>query len=196
MTVTAGGAAAAGGWAGVTPPPPRTVTELYYPGLQAPHQAMTAATPGAGSSWTSRLPPCRASACRPEAACSSCRPPSQGDAVDDLVLAVSEATTNAILDGSYNLQLVKVAVGVQGGWIQATICERAAPHPHRSPDEPSRAATRRHGNRPADGLAPPSGPLRGPAVRRRIGCATSPAHMIKSGWSIRVRRRGQTPEVT
>jgi hypothetical protein len=38
-----------------------------------------------------------------------------GDIVDDLVLAVSDATTNAILDGFCNIQPVKVAVGVQGG---------------------------------------------------------------------------------
>jgi hypothetical protein len=27
--------------------------------------------------------------------------------------------------GSCNIQLVKVAVGVQGGWIEATICDQA-----------------------------------------------------------------------
>jgi anti-sigma regulatory factor (Ser/Thr protein kinase) len=43
------------------------------------------------------------------------------DVVDDLVLAVSEAATNAILYGSCNLQPVKVTIGVQGGWIEATI---------------------------------------------------------------------------
>jgi hypothetical protein len=29
--------------------------------------------------------------------------------------------------GSCNIQPVKVAVGVQGGWIEATICDRVAP---------------------------------------------------------------------
>jgi hypothetical protein len=43
------------GAAGLAPRRPHAlpVTELYYPGLQDPHQAMTAATPAAGSSWTS-----------------------------------------------------------------------------------------------------------------------------------------------
>jgi anti-sigma regulatory factor (Ser/Thr protein kinase) len=52
-----------------------------------------------------------------------------GEVVDDLVLAVSEAATNAILCGSCSIQPVKVAVGVQGGWIQATIRDRAVPPP-------------------------------------------------------------------
>jgi hypothetical protein len=42
-----------------------------------------------------------------------------------VVLTVSEAVTNAFLCGSCNIQLVKVAVGVQGGWIEATICDQA-----------------------------------------------------------------------
>jgi hypothetical protein len=45
--------------------------------------------------------------------------------VDDVVLVI----TNAILCGSCNIQPVKVAVQVQGGWIEATICDRAAPPP-------------------------------------------------------------------
>jgi len=104
---------------------------------------MTATTPVADSSWTSRLPPRRA-------ALPGCGAPSRsslqqlpaavpGEVVDDLVLAVSEAVTNVIRYGSCNLQPVKVAVGVQGGWIQATIRDRAARIPHRSPDEPLRA---------------------------------------------------------
>src|SRR5215218_5680578 len=104
---------------------------------------MTATTPVADSSWTSRLPPRRA-------ALPGCGTPSRssfqqlptavpGEVVDDLVLAVSEAVTNVIRYGSCNLQPVKVAVGVQGGWIQATIRDRAARIPHRSPDEPLRA---------------------------------------------------------
>jgi hypothetical protein len=44
-------------------------------------------------------------------------------------LAVSEAATNASLYLSCNLQPVKVAVGVHGGWIQATIRDWAVPHP-------------------------------------------------------------------
>ncbi len=50
-----------------------------------------------------------------------------GDVVDDLVLAVKEAATNAILYGSCDAQPVKMTVRVQGGWIEATIRDRAAP---------------------------------------------------------------------
>jgi hypothetical protein len=52
-----------------------------------------------------------------------------GEVVDDLVLAVSEAANDAILCGSCSIQPVKVTVGVQGGWIGATIRDRALPHP-------------------------------------------------------------------
>jgi anti-sigma regulatory factor (Ser/Thr protein kinase) len=62
-----------------------------------------------------------------------------GDVVDDLVLAVREAATNAILYGSCDAQPVKMTVRVQGGWIEATIRDRAAPIPRGSRDEPSRA---------------------------------------------------------
>jgi anti-sigma regulatory factor (Ser/Thr protein kinase) len=48
-----------------------------------------------------------------------------GEVVDDVVLAVSEAVTNAFVWGSCNVQLVRVAAGVQGGWIEATICDQA-----------------------------------------------------------------------
>jgi anti-sigma regulatory factor (Ser/Thr protein kinase) len=41
--------------------------------------------------------------------------------VDAVVLAVSEATTNAILYGSSGSQPVTVTVQVDGGWIEATI---------------------------------------------------------------------------
>jgi hypothetical protein len=52
-----------------------------------------------------------------------------GEVVDDLVLTVSQAVTNAILCGYLQHRLVKVAVGMQGGSIEATICDRAAPRP-------------------------------------------------------------------
>ena len=48
-----------------------------------------------------------------------------GEVVDDLVLAVSEAANDAILCGSCSIQPVKVTVGVQGGWIEVTICDQA-----------------------------------------------------------------------
>jgi len=53
------------------------------------------------------------------------------EVADDVVLAVSEAATNAILYGSGQAQPVTVTVWVRGGWIEATIRDRgrpAAPH--------------------------------------------------------------------
>jgi hypothetical protein len=41
-----------------------------------------------------------------------------------VVLAVSEAT-NASCVGSCSIQLVKVTIGVQVGWIEATVRDRA-----------------------------------------------------------------------
>jgi anti-sigma regulatory factor (Ser/Thr protein kinase) len=56
-----------------------------------------------------------------------------GEVVDDLVLAVSEAATNAILYGSCDAQPVQVTIGVQGGWIQATIRDQGRPPSHTAP---------------------------------------------------------------
>ena len=56
-----------------------------------------------------------------------------GDVVDDLILAVSEAATNAILDGSCYAQPVKVTIGVQGGGIEATIRDRGRPPSRTAP---------------------------------------------------------------
>jgi anti-sigma regulatory factor (Ser/Thr protein kinase) len=49
------------------------------------------------------------------------------EVVDDVVLAVSEAATNAILYGSSDAQPVTVTVRVGGGWIEATIRDRGRP---------------------------------------------------------------------
>jgi anti-sigma regulatory factor (Ser/Thr protein kinase) len=51
------------------------------------------------------------------------------DVVDDVVLAVSEAATNAILYGSGDAQPVTVTVRVGGGWIEATIRDRGRGRP-------------------------------------------------------------------
>jgi anti-sigma regulatory factor (Ser/Thr protein kinase) len=51
------------------------------------------------------------------------------EVVDDLVLAVSEAATNAILYGSGDAQPVTVTVRVGGGWIEATIRDRGRGRP-------------------------------------------------------------------
>jgi anti-sigma regulatory factor (Ser/Thr protein kinase) len=50
-----------------------------------------------------------------------------GEVVDEVVLAVSEAATNAILFGSGGAQPVTVTVRVGGGWIEATIRDRGRP---------------------------------------------------------------------
>ena len=52
------------------------------------------------------------------------------EVVDDLVLAVSEAATNAILYGSGDAQPVTATVRVGGGWIEATIRDRGRPPRH------------------------------------------------------------------
>jgi anti-sigma regulatory factor (Ser/Thr protein kinase) len=49
------------------------------------------------------------------------------EVVDDLVLAVSEAATNAILYGSDDAQPVTVTVRVGGGWVEAAIRDRGRP---------------------------------------------------------------------
>jgi anti-sigma regulatory factor (Ser/Thr protein kinase) len=49
------------------------------------------------------------------------------EVVDELVLAVSEAATNAILYGSGDAQPITVTVRVRDGWIEATIRDRGRP---------------------------------------------------------------------
>ena len=51
------------------------------------------------------------------------------DVVDDLVLAVSEAATNAILYGSCDAHPVTVTVRVRGGWVEATVRDQGRPAP-------------------------------------------------------------------
>jgi anti-sigma regulatory factor (Ser/Thr protein kinase) len=61
-------------------------------------------------------------------------PAALSEVVDDVVLAVSEAATNAILYGSGDAQPVTVTVRVGGGWIEATIRDRGHPSaPHTAP---------------------------------------------------------------
>src|SRR5215217_3755525 len=87
---------------------------------------MTAVTPAAGDSWKSRLPAgLRWCGRAPPSRSQELPAAIPGEVVSDVVLPVSEAVTNASCVGSCNIQLVKVAVGVQGGWIEATICDQA-----------------------------------------------------------------------
>jgi hypothetical protein len=82
-----------------------------------------------------------------------------GEVVDDVVLTVSEAAANAVLDGSGDAQPVTVTVRVRGGWIEATIRDGAPRRrPRGSGDGPSRAwvvADRPAGRRVAPGQGPP-----------------------------------------
>jgi hypothetical protein len=93
MTVTAGGlrCGAQLGWRHAAPTLARS-RSCTTRACRTPHQAMTAATPAAGSSWKSpcRLAglPCRASACRPNQLATAATDIS-GDVVDDLVPAIS-----------------------------------------------------------------------------------------------------------
>jgi anti-sigma regulatory factor (Ser/Thr protein kinase) len=97
---------------------------------------MTAATPAAGDRWKSPCRfadlPCRAAACRPTSL-QELPAAIPGEVVNDLVLAVSEAATNAILYGSCDAQPVKVTIGVQGGWIEATIRDQGRPPSRTAP---------------------------------------------------------------
>src|SRR6266498_4091205 len=56
------------------------------------------------------------------------------EVVDDLVLAVSEAATNAILYGSDDAQPVRGTVGAGGAWMGGTTRARGRPAaPRRAP---------------------------------------------------------------
>jgi hypothetical protein len=89
---------------------------------------MTAAAPAAGDSWyllavsRAALPGCIAP---PDQLAAAAGRHPRWDV--DVVLAVSEAVTNAVLCGFCDVRPVKVAVSVQGGWIEAMICDWAAP---------------------------------------------------------------------
>jgi anti-sigma regulatory factor (Ser/Thr protein kinase) len=63
--------------------------------------------------------------------------------LDDLLLALHEATTNAILHGSEGGAAVYVAVRVEDGWAEATVLDGGqAPVPSDAPDEAGDAAER------------------------------------------------------
>jgi anti-sigma regulatory factor (Ser/Thr protein kinase) len=84
---------------------------------------------------------------------------------DELVLALNEAATNAILHGSRRGDPVQVAVWVRGGWVEATVVDHgpAQPPPHR----------------------PPTGSA---ATAGGSGCLT--AWSTRSGWSAPSSARG------
>jgi anti-sigma regulatory factor (Ser/Thr protein kinase) len=51
------------------------------------------------------------------------------DELDDLLLALHEATTNAVLHGSDGEGAVDVVVRVQDGWAEATVVDRGSSRP-------------------------------------------------------------------
>ena len=62
---------------------------------------------------------------------------------EELVLALDEAATNAILYGSRGGDPVQVAVWVRGDWVEATVVDHGPaqpPHPHRPPTSSAAAA--------------------------------------------------------
>jgi anti-sigma regulatory factor (Ser/Thr protein kinase) len=85
---------------------------------------------------------------------------------EELVLALDEAATNAILYGSRGGDPVQVAVWVRDGWVEATVVDHGPaqpPHPHR----------------------PPTGSA---ATAGGCGCLT--AWSTRSGWSASSSARG------
>lgn len=64
------------------------------------------------------------------------------DELDDLVLALNEAATNAVLHGSGRGNAVEVAVRVSGGWAEMTVLNRGpAPRPSRGWYDEDRSGT-------------------------------------------------------
>jgi len=56
-----------------------------------------------------------------------------GEAAEELVLALNEAATNAILHGSRGGDPVQVAVWVRDGWVEATVVDHGPAQPPRPP---------------------------------------------------------------
>jgi anti-sigma regulatory factor (Ser/Thr protein kinase) len=59
---------------------------------------------------------------------------------DELVLALNEAATNAILHGSRGGDPVQVAVWVRGDWVEATVVDHGPAQPPHPPPTSSAAA--------------------------------------------------------
>jgi anti-sigma regulatory factor (Ser/Thr protein kinase) len=55
------------------------------------------------------------------------------EAADEVVLALNEAVTNAILYGSRGGRPVEVAVRVEGGWIEASVLDHGPARPVAEP---------------------------------------------------------------
>lgn len=73
--------------------------------------------------------PARLAGVRQAARHALCEVPSQ--IAEELVLALNEAATNAILHGSRGGDPVQVAVWVRGGWVEATVVDHGPAQPPR-----------------------------------------------------------------
>jgi anti-sigma regulatory factor (Ser/Thr protein kinase) len=131
----------------------QTNTDLPWPfgspALARPGQGKTqgepparVATPGRGCCVELTIPasPAHLAGLRQAARHALRRVPPQ--VADELVLALDEATTNAILYGSRGGDPVQVAVHVQGAWIEATVLD----HGPAQPPQPSRTTDQLSGH--------------------------------------------------
>jgi anti-sigma regulatory factor (Ser/Thr protein kinase) len=64
---------------------------------------------------------------------------------DELVLALDEAATNAMLYGSRGGDPVQVAVWVRGDWVEATVVDHGPAQPPRPPSTTDRLSSRGRG---------------------------------------------------
>jgi anti-sigma regulatory factor (Ser/Thr protein kinase) len=64
---------------------------------------------------------------------------------DELVLALDEAATNAILYGSRGGDPVQVAVWVRGGWVEATVVDHGPAQPPHPPPTTDRLSSHGRG---------------------------------------------------
>jgi anti-sigma regulatory factor (Ser/Thr protein kinase) len=85
---------------------------------------------------------------------------------EELVLAVDEAATNAILHGSRGGDPVQVAVWVRDGWVEATVVDHGPAQPPHPPPTTDQLSS--HG--------------------RGCGCLT--VWSMRSGWSASSSARG------
>ena len=64
---------------------------------------------------------------------------------DELVLALNDAATNAILHGSRGGDPVQVAVWVRGGWVEATVVDHGPAQPPHPPPRTDQLSSRGRG---------------------------------------------------
>ena len=77
--------------------------------------------------------------------------------LDDLVVALNEAATNAVLHGSADGHPVEVAVRVRGGWAEMTVLDRGPAPPSRETDLEREAAGEPEGCESRSEVAPIGG---------------------------------------